>query len=144
MEIPVTTYPAINATLNGVSALLLVSGRVLIGRRQINAHKRVMIAAFTSSSLFLCTYLYYHLRFHLLTRFTGHGWSRPFYFALLTSHTILAVVVVPLVIVSLRRGLRRDDARHRAIARWTFPIWLYVSVTGVLVYFMLYRWFAPK
>ncbi len=97
-----------------------------------------MIAAFTVSSLFLVSYITYH-SVHGTTHFPGEGWTRPVYFTILTSHTILAVLVVPLVIISLRRGLRNDVARHRAIARWAYPIWLYVSVTGVIVYLMLYH-----
>lgn len=100
-----------------------------------------MIAAFTVSSVFLISYVTYHYH-HGTTRFTGEGWIRPVYFSLLGTHTILAVAVVPLVIVTLRRGLKNDIGRHKAIARWTYPIWLYVSVTGVIVYIMLYHLYA--
>jgi putative membrane protein len=134
-------FPTINATLNGTSAVLLLIGHNFIQRGRIAAHRTFMIAAFVSSSVFLASYLYYH--YHVgSVRFKGHGWVRPLYFTILTSHTILAVIIVPLVIMSLSRGLREQYDRHRAIARWTYPLWLYVSVTGVIVYFMLYHWFA--
>ncbi len=131
-------FPALNAGLNATSALLIATGIGLIrvGRRQ--AHRGVMIAAVISSSLFLASYLYYH--YHVgSVRFTGQGWIRPLYFGILITHTVLAAVVVPLVIVTLARGLRRRFDRHKAIARWTYPVWLYVSVTGVVIYVMLYR-----
>ena len=105
------------------------------------AHRAVMIAAIVTSSVFLAFYLYYH--FHVgSVRFQGQGWSRPVYFTILISHTILAVTIVPLVIITLSRALRRRFPQHRAIARWTYPLWMYVSITGVIVYFMLYQWFA--
>ena len=130
--------PTINALLNTTSAILLVTGHRLIQRGRRESHRKFMIAAFAVSSLFLVSYLTYHY-YHGTTRFLGEGWIRPVYFTLLTSHTILAAAVVPLVIVSLRRGLKDEIVRHRAIARWTYPIWLYVSVTGVIVYVMLYH-----
>lgn len=99
-----------------------------------------MLAAFASSTVFLGCYLYYH--FHAgVIRFQGHGWIRPVYFTLLLTHTVLAIVVVPMVLITLARALRSDFERHRTIARWTYPIWVYVSVTGVLVYFFVYQWF---
>jgi uncharacterized membrane protein YozB (DUF420 family) len=131
-------FPALNAGLNATSAVLIATGIGLIrsGRRQ--AHRGAMIAAVISSSLFLASYLYYH--YHVgSVRFTGHGWIRPVYFGILLTHTVLAAVVVPLVIVTLARGLRERFDRHKAIARWTYPIWLYVSVTGVVIYVMLYQ-----
>jgi uncharacterized membrane protein YozB (DUF420 family) len=134
-------FPAINASLNGLSAILLVVAHRMILRGRMLAHKRLMITALVSSSLFLTSYLYYH--WHVgSVHFRGHGASRPVYFAILISHTILAACVVPLVIVTLARALRGNFDRHRAIARWTYPIWLYVSVTGVVVYFMLYQVFV--
>jgi uncharacterized membrane protein YozB (DUF420 family) len=140
---PMTDYslfPKINATLNGTSAVLLVIGRTLIARGRMAAHRAVMIAAFITSSLFLVSYLYYHWPGHGgIIYFQGAGWVRILYFTILISHTILAIVVVPLVLVTLTRGLREQFDRHRAIARWTFPIWLYVSVTGVIVYLMLFQ-----
>ena len=143
MQVPAqyAMYPALNATLNGTSAVLLLTGRWFIARKNIMAHRAVMISALVTSSLFLASYLYYH--YHVgSVHFQGTGWSRPVYFAILISHTILAAVIVPLVILTLSRALRNRFPQHRAIARWTFPLWLYVSVTGVIVYFMLYRWFA--
>jgi len=134
-------YPAINATLNGASAILLLIGRWFIARRQVAAHRATMLTALATSMLFLASYLYYHAHVGSV-RFQGTGWSRPVYFTILISHTILAAAIVPLVLVTLSRALRGYFPQHRAIARWTFPIWLYVSVTGVIVYFMLYRWFA--
>jgi uncharacterized membrane protein YozB (DUF420 family) len=133
-------FPALNATLNGTSAVLLVTGRALIGRGRIAAHRACMIAAVTASAIFLGCYLYFHWRVGNV-RFLGQGWSRTLYFSILISHTILAIVIVPLVIITLSRGLRARYDRHRAIARWTFPLWLYVGITGVIVYFMLYQWF---
>ena len=134
-------FPKINATLNGCSAVLLVTGRVLIARGRRSAHRAVMLTALGTSTLFLVSYLYYH--YHVgSVHFRGTGWSRPVYFTLLISHTTLAAVIVPMVIITLSLALRARFDRHRAIARWTFPIWLYVSVTGVVVYVMLYQWFA--
>jgi uncharacterized membrane protein YozB (DUF420 family) len=140
-------FPVINATLNGCSAVLLVTGRMLIARGKIAAHRAVMLTAFGTSSLFLFSYLYYHAHLYFYTHsgsvhFQGSGWSRPVYFTILTSHTILAVVIVPMVLITLSRALRERFDRHRAIARWTFPLWLYVSVTGVVIYVMLYRVFV--
>ena len=134
-------FPGINATLNGASAVLLLIGRSLILRGRMAAHRAVMLTALASSSLFLACYLYYHYRVGLVT-FQGQGWSRPVYFTILISHTILAAAIVPLVIITLSRALRERYDRHLAIARWTWPLWMYVSVTGVIVYFMLYHWFA--
>ncbi len=134
-------FPVINATLNGCSAVLLVTGRALIARGKIAAHRAVMLTAFATSSVFLACYLYYHAHVGSV-HFRGTGWSRPVYFTILTTHTILAVVIVPMVLITLSRALRGKFDRHRAIARWTFPLWLYVSVTGVVVYVMLYRVFV--
>jgi putative membrane protein len=131
-------FPALNATLNGASAVLITTGRVLIHRKKVRLHRACMIAAVVTSSLFLISYLYYHAHVGSI-RFPGQGWVRPAYFALLISHTVLAAAVVPLVLLSLIAGLRGRFERHRRIARWTYPIWLYVSVTGVVVYVMLYR-----
>ncbi len=136
-------FPKINATLNGCSAVLLVSGRVLIARGKMAAHRAAMIAAFVTSSLFLVSYLYYHWPHHGgIVYFRGTGWARVLYHTILISHTILAIVIVPMVLITLTRGLREQFDRHRAIARWTFPLWLYVSVTGVIVYLMLFQIFV--
>jgi len=141
-----TIFPVINATLNGTSAVLIATGRALIGRGKVAAHRAFMIAAVVCSSAFLVSYLWYHAHAGVgSVRFQGQGLVRPLYFAILISHTFLAAVVVPLVIVTLVRGLRARFDRHRAIARWTYPIWLYVSVTGVVIYVMLYHLYAaPK
>jgi uncharacterized membrane protein YozB (DUF420 family) len=144
MQVPAqyAIFPQINATLNGTTAILLLIGRKFIKHGRMAAHRAVMIAAFVLSMLFLTSYLYYH--YHVgSVRFQGQGWSRPLYFSILISHTTLAVVIVPMVIITLSRALRQRFDRHRAIARWTFPLWMYVSVTGVIVYFMLYHLFAP-
>jgi putative membrane protein len=125
--------PAINATLNGTSGVLLLIAYVFIRRRNIRMHKRFMLAACTTSLIFLACYV--------VTRFTGTGWIRPFYFSLLISHTILAITIVPMAIISVRNGLKMRVTQHRRIAKWTFPLWMYVSVTGVLVYFFLYQWY---
>lgn len=133
-------FPVINASLNGASAVLLVIGRSFIMRGRVAAHRFTMIAAVVCSSLFLTSYLYYHYHVGSI-HFQGQGWWRPLYFSILTSHTILAIVIVPMVIITLSRALRERFDQHRAIARWTFPLWLYVSVTGVIVYLMLYQLF---
>ena len=134
----VTLLPAVNATLNGTAAALLIAGYIQIRRGQINAHRTCMLAAFITSALFLVSYLIYHALVGSVA-FTGQGPIRTLYFTVLISHVSLAVIILPLALVTLRRGLRRDDARHVAVARWTLPIWLYVSVTGVVVYWMLYQ-----
>jgi uncharacterized membrane protein YozB (DUF420 family) len=143
MQVPeqYAIFPVINATLNGTSAVLLLVGRNFIKRGRKAAHRAVMLTALVTSSLFLISYLYYHAHVGSV-RFQGQGWSRPVYFSILVSHTILAAAIVPLVIITLSRALRERFDRHRAIARWTFPLWLYVSVTGVVIYFMLYHLFA--
>ena len=144
MQVPeqYAMFPSINATLNATSAVLLLTGRWLIARKKVVAHRAAMLTALTTSSLFLASYLYYHAHVGSV-HFEGTGWSRPLYFTILISHTLLAIAIVPLVIITLSRALRSRFPQHRAIARWTYPLWLYVSVTGVIVYFMLYHWFAP-
>ena len=143
MALVPTFFPALNAFLNGSSAVLIGCGYYLIKTGRREAHKRMMIAAFITSTLFLISYLYYHLVLRAgVTHFQGEGAWRPAYFSILISHTILAVVVVPFVLITLSRGLKGNFARHKAIARYTFPIWMYVSVTGVVIYVMLYKVFA--
>jgi uncharacterized membrane protein YozB (DUF420 family) len=135
---------ALNATLNGASATLLACGYVAIRSRKIQLHKKFMISAFAVSCAFLVSYVIYHLRIRQVIHFQGQGWIRPVYFTLLTSHTVLAIVIVPLILITLRRaGLARFD-KHRIIARWTLPLWFYVSVTGVIVYFMVYQIYVPR
>ncbi|HET6513231.1 MAG TPA: DUF420 domain-containing protein [Candidatus Kapabacteria bacterium] len=130
--------PLLNAILNGSCATLLLIGRSKIKRNERDAHKKIMIAAFSVSVLFLISYLIYHYNVGSVG-FKGEGWSRPLYFTILISHTVLAAAVPFLAILSLRRGLKSQFALHRKVARWTYPIWLYVSVTGVLIYLMLYH-----
>lgn len=135
--------PTLNAILNATSGLLLTVGFIFIRRRNIRAHRACMIAALTSSSLFLVSYLTYH--YHAgATRFAGTGVARTVYFIILTTHTILAAVIVPFVLVTVTRALRGEFPRHRRIARWTLPMWLYVSVTGVIVYLMLYHLYPSR
>ena len=130
--------PTLNAILNATSAVCIVSGFLFIRRKQVNAHRACMIAALIASALFLVSYLYYHAQVGSVP-FQGQGWIRPVYFTILISHTVLAVVIVPLVLVTLTRALRGRFDRHKKIARWTFPLWLYVSITGVIVYLLLYH-----
>ena len=140
--IRLSSLPALNASLNGASAGFLILGYIFIRRRLVVAHRASMISAFVCSMAFLVFYLYFHLHAGLV-RFGGRGWIRPVYFTLLTSHTILAAVIVPLVLVTLTRALRDRFDTHRAIARWTLPLWLYVSVTGVVIYWLLYLAYTP-
>ena len=130
--------PIVNASLNATAAVLLGWGYVLIRRRSIAAHRRVMLAAFATSSVFLCCYLIYHYNVGSV-RFPRTGAIRTVYLSILATHTALAAAVPPLAIITLSRGLRERLDRHRKIARWTLPVWLYVSVTGVVVYLMLYQ-----
>lgn len=136
--LPLSSLPAVNAMLNATSAILLVAGYVFIKRRNITSHKVCMVSAFCTSTLFLISYLTYHY-YAGIRRFAGAGPIRSVYLTILTSHTILAVVIVPLVLMTLSRALRGKFDRHVMIARRTLPLWLYVSVTGVVVYWMLYR-----
>jgi putative membrane protein len=135
----VSDLPPINASLNALSAVFLGAGLFFIRRRNVSAHRKCMISAFAVSALFLACYLTYHFSVRAVTRFSGQGWIRPVYFILLISHIILAMVILPLAIITLTRALRERFDSHRKIARWTWPIWMYVSVTGVLVYLMLYH-----
>jgi putative membrane protein len=136
--VSVHDLPAVNATLNGVAGVLLLIGFLLIRSRKIDLHRRFMIAAFIASALFLVSYIVYHAQVGSV-RFTRQGFVRPLYFTILITHVVLAATVLPLAIVTLTRGLKGRFPAHRAIARWTLPIWLYVSVTGVLVYVLLYQ-----
>ncbi len=138
------SHSAFNATLNGVSAILLAGGYAAIRAGKKDVHKAFMMSAFGASTIFLISYVIYHLREHKLVLFQGQGWIRPVYFTLLTSHTLLAIVIVPLILITLRRAWLERFDKHRLIARWTLPLWFYVSVTGVIVYFMVYQIYAPK
>ncbi|MGO8765919.1 MAG: DUF420 domain-containing protein [Limisphaerales bacterium] len=141
--------PAVNASLNGLSAILLTAGYVFIRKKQITAHRNCMISAFCVSIVFLICYLTYHTYLAVVlkrgpTRFLDPLWFRPIYLAILISHTILAMVIVPLILITLIRALRERFDQHKKIARWTWPLWMYVSVTGVVVYFLLYQIFPQK
>lgn len=138
----ISDLPLVNACLNATSTVLLLIGYRLIRTGKKTAHKRIMLTAVVTSSLFLISYLLYHYNVGSV-RFTGIGFVRGLYFAVLISHTVLAATVPPLAIVTLVRALRKRFDRHRIIARWTLPIWLYVSFTGVIVYLMLYRLYPP-
>jgi len=135
----VSDLPAVNAGLNSLSTVLLVTGFVFIKQRKEKAHRNCMLAALVTSSLFLASYLYYH--YHAgRTTFPDH-WFRPIYLTILLTHTVLAVVIVPLIIAAVVQALRGRFESHRRITRWTWPMWMYVSVTGVLIYFLLYQIF---
>ena len=135
--------PHLNACLNATSGVLLLAGYYFIRRGRVTAHLRCMTAALVVSLCFLVSYLVYHAH-HGTTRFAGQGLVRPVYFTILTTHTILAAVIVPLVAVTIRRAWRGDFTRHRKIARVTFPLWAYVSISGVVVYLLLYQLYPPR
>jgi putative membrane protein len=137
------SHAALNATLNGTSAILLTCGYIAIRARKIAVHKAFMVAAFLTSTAFLISYLAYHYRVGHVP-FQGQGWIRPVYFTLLLTHTVLAAVIVPMIIITLRRAWLERFDKHRVIARWTLPLWLYVSVTGVIVYLMVYQIYVGK
>jgi uncharacterized membrane protein YozB (DUF420 family) len=137
-DFSISTLPLVNATLNGIAAVLLVTGYICIKRRRIVAHRRVMISAFATSVLFLLSYLIYHAQAGSRP-FPGQGPIRTVYFLILISHVVLAAVIPPLAGLTLWRGLRGRFDRHVPLARWTLPLWLYVSVTGIVVYLMLYQ-----
>jgi uncharacterized membrane protein YozB (DUF420 family) len=135
------SHAALNATLNGTSAILLAAGYAAIRSGKRALHKKLMLSAFAVSTVFLVSYLVYHYRVGHVA-FQGHGWIRSVYFALLASHTILAIVIVPLILITLRRAWLGRFHKHRLIARWTLPLWFYVCVTGVIVYLMVYRLYS--
>jgi uncharacterized membrane protein YozB (DUF420 family) len=136
------SHPAFNALLNLLAAACLVTGWLFIRRKRISQHRAAMLAALGCSTAFLVSYLVYHFRVGSVG-FAGEGWIRPVYFAILISHTVLAAAIVPMALVTLVRALREQFDRHRRIARWTLPVWLYVSVTGVVIYWLLYHAYAP-
>jgi uncharacterized membrane protein YozB (DUF420 family) len=136
--------PVVNATLNGLSAIFLGAGYWFIRKKNVPAHRVCMISAFTTSVLFLCCYLTYHIVVKAVTHFREPPWFRPIYLTLLTSHVILAFVIIPLILITLTRALKGKFERHRAIAKWTWPLWMYVSVTGVMVYLILYKIFPQR
>ena len=135
---------ALNACLNGLSGILLASGYAAIRSGKKNVHKAFMLSAFAASVIFLISYVTYHVRVGKAVLFQGQGWIRPVYFTLLTSHTILAVMIVPLILLTLRRAWLGRFDKHRLIARWTLPLWFYVSATGVIIYLMVYQIYAPR
>ena len=140
----VSDLPPVNASLNALSAIFLTLGFVFIKRGRKAAHRNCMIAALCASTVFLACYLIYHFTVVAVTKFQGAGWVRPVYFFVLISHVILAVVIVPLVFVTVTRAARGQFDRHARLARWTWPLWMYVSVTGVVVYVMLYQLYPAK
>jgi uncharacterized membrane protein YozB (DUF420 family) len=143
MSVDYNVFPVLNASLNGASAVLITGGRFLIRRQKVQLHRMCMIAAVATSSLFLVSYLYYHAHVHSV-HFPGQGWVRPVYFTILISHTLLATTVIPLVVLSLNYALRGKFDQHRRVVRWTYPVWLYVSITGVVVYVMLYQVYGAR
>jgi uncharacterized membrane protein YozB (DUF420 family) len=136
--------PAVNASLNGLSAIFLTAGYIFIRRKNQTAHRNCMMAAFVTSIVFLICYLTYHLNVQTVTRFRNPAWFRPVYLVILLTHTVLAIVIVPLILVTLYRAWRQRFDPHKKIARWTWPLWMYVSVTGVVVYLLLYRIFPQQ
>ena len=136
--------PAVNATLNGLSAVFLACGYFFIKRGDKTAHRNCMMAALSTSAIFLVCYLTYHFTVKTLTHFVEPHWFRPFYLTLLVSHTLLAVVILPLIVATVIFAAKQNFERHKKIARWTWPLWMYVSVTGVLVYLLLYQIFPQK
>jgi uncharacterized membrane protein YozB (DUF420 family) len=136
--IAIADLPALNACLNAISALLLAGGYFFIRRGDMARHRLLMTTAFATSCLFLTSYLIYHYNVGSVP-FEKQGWIRPLYFTILITHVVLAATIVPLVLVTLYRAWRKNFDRHRRLARWTFPIWMYVSVTGVVIYWMLYQ-----
>ena len=136
--------PALNASLNGLCAVLLSFAYYFIRRKNIVAHRRCMIAAVITSTVFLASYLTYHFTVHGITRFKDPAWFRPIYLTLLLTHTVCAAIILPMIIVTLTRALRGRFELHKKIARWTWPIWMYVSVTGVIVYLLLYQIFPQR
>lgn len=136
--------PAVNATLNGLSAILLVTGFGFIKRGRKTAHRNCMVAALASSTLFLACYLTYHFTVKGVTHFVEPQWFRPIYLTLLATHTLLAAAILPLIVITVTFAVKQNFARHKKIARWTWPIWLYVSVTGVVIYLLLYQIFPQK
>ena len=138
------SHAALNASLNGISALLLAGGYAAIRAGKRDVHKIFMLSAFWVSTVFLVSYVVYHIRVRQVVLFQGQGWIRPGYFALLLSHTILAIVIVPLILITIRRAWLEKFDKHRQIARWTLPLWFYVCVTGVIVYLMVYQIYVGK
>lgn len=145
----VSDLPAINATLNGFSAVLLILGYRFIKRGNQKAHQRCMVGALIASALFLTCYVYYHYSMKKLygeahTRFLNPAWFRPIYLSILLTHLVAAIAIVPMVVVTVTHAVRRRYESHKRLARWTWPVWMYVSTTGVLIYFLLYQVFPQR
>ena len=140
----VNELPAVNASLNGLATTLLLLGFYLIKKGRREAHKKCMVAAFCASAVFLACYLYYHFTVEGVTRFTNPAWFKPFYLVLLLTHVVLAVVVLPFIFKALWHAYKGDFERHKKTVKWAWPMWLYVSITGVLVYLILYQIFPQK
>jgi uncharacterized membrane protein YozB (DUF420 family) len=136
--------PAVNATLNGFSAIFLIAGFIFVKRGNKTAHRNCMITAFCTSVVFLACYLTYHATVKTVTHFVDPAWFRPIYLTILATHTLLAAAIVPLILMTLWRAKKENFEAHKKIARWTWPLWLYVSVTGVVIYLLLYRIFPQK
>jgi len=142
--VSLSDLPAVNACLNGLSAVFLTTGYVFIRRGNKIAHRNCMVSAFITSTIFLICYLTYHFTVRTVTRFEKPEWFRPVYLTILLTHTLLAVVIVPLVLMTLGRAVKQRFDLHKKIARWTWPLWMYVSVTGVVIYLLLYRIFPQN
>jgi len=142
--VSLSDLPAVNACLNGLSAVFLTTGYVFIRRGNKIAHRNCMVSAFVTSTIFLICYLTYHFTVRTVTRFEKPEWFRPIYLTILLTHTVLAVVIVPLVLMTLGRAVKQRFDLHKKIARWTWPLWMYVSVTGVVIYLLLYRIFPQN
>ena len=136
--------PAVNATLNGLSSILLIAGFIFIKRGNKIAHRNCMVSALVSSAIFLACYLTYHFTVKTITHFVEPAWFRPYYLTLLISHTILAAAILPLIITTVTFAAKQNFEKHKKFARWTWPLWLYVSVTGVVIYLLLYQIFPQK
>jgi putative membrane protein len=136
--------PAVNGFLNGLSAVFLGSGYYFIRRQKQIAHRNCMIAAVSTSTLFLASYLTYHFTVKTITHFRDPAWFKPIYMTILLTHTALAATILPLVVITLNRALKGRFDSHKKIARWTWPLWMYVSVTGVIIYLLLYQIFPQK
>lgn len=137
----VADLPTVNATLNGLCTILLTAGFVFIKQGKKEAHMKCMIAAFVTSAVFLCCYLYYHFNTQVVTSFQNPAWFRPIYLTILITHTILAVVILPMIMMTFSRALKAKYELHKKIAKWTWPLWMYVSTTGVIIYLLLYQIF---
>jgi len=142
--VSLSDLPAVNACLNGLSAVFLTTGYVFIRRGNKIAHRNCMVSAFVTSTIFLICYLTYHFTVRTVTRFEKPEWFRPVYLTILLTHTVLAVVIVPLVLMTLGRAVKQRFDLHKKIARWTWPLWMYVSVTGVVIYLLLYQIFPQN